>query len=593
MTTDPVGAGPWKEPGNPWWPKGPTVPPERTLTGPDPGSDPQDKTPMEVNEAWDNLQQAGLSLFNSEADSFTGSHRDFEGFPTQEENPRKEGRTLRSEIFQTDRQGLPTEGERPRPKVSHPSSSRKSKRSKRKHRKKGKKRRRTSSSSSSSTDSDSEEGSPRRKRNHGESQSDMLQQLRDILIQGFSRQRDFSVEQTQHPQTVPAIAGPSTSNQLDPRNADPDTPHPETVQDLIQPETQAHPRDYNRADSDEDSDDPLIGTDITQEAFEKAVEVLRRILGFEPPVIKPNPETRKSKLTLNTVRKTPAPEMPIDFECVERFKRISESKKWTAFQLKPNRTFRIEEGDWRELCEHPVIPEGAQERLRSLGVMDRIGKYTSELASNLEKSLSDADRAARVGMKYSSTLLLFAEVLSKAFQEADSHGVSRRDTGAIVTLLGPISRLVFDQFSKIAVRTTTERRKLVLDSMKWPSTSMKKGFQDLPMMGKDLFGGKFTEHLQQEAAKQKALRETDLQFSSSSRSSFPPRINRQQPFSGRRRDQKDRGTHRPSGQSQPSRGPHSQPYRGRGFYQSNRNPQRYPGKPTRGMTRGSRRPYHP
>ncbi|KAJ8029186.1 hypothetical protein HOLleu_28522 [Holothuria leucospilota] len=44
-------------------------------------------------------------------------------------------------------------------------------------------------------------------------------------------------------------------------------------------------------------------------------------------------------------------------------------------------------------------------------------------------------------MKFASSLLLIAEVLSKSFRQTGTEEVSRKDTGALVNILGPASQL--------------------------------------------------------------------------------------------------------------------------------------------------------
>ena len=267
---------------------------------------------------------------------------------------------------------------------------------------------------------------------------------------------------------------------------------------------------------DSEEEDLLTGTDITKEAFNKAVEVLRRLLGYEMPEAPQEPQGRRSRLSLNIVKKPPNPVMPVDEECLQRFQTLAEAKRWTAFQLKPCKTFRLEEEPWKEVFRTPYIPEEAAVKLRAAGALSQSGKTFSNLTTaKTDKALLETDRAARAGMRYASTLLLVAEILSKSFQQADSGGISRKDTGAIVTLLGPLSRLVFDQFARVAVKTTSERRTLVLDALAWPSASIKKSFESLPMLGEDMFGGKFGDHLQSEATKQKDSKGGGLQSSQS------------------------------------------------------------------------------
>ncbi|KAJ8041235.1 hypothetical protein HOLleu_11988 [Holothuria leucospilota] len=62
--------------------------------------------------------------------------------------------------------------------------------------------------------------------------------------------------------------------------------------------------------------------------------------------------------------------------------------------------------------------------------------------------------AARTGMKFTSSLLLIAEVLSKSFRQSNAEEVSRKDTGALVNILGPVACLAYDQFPKVAVRAS-------------------------------------------------------------------------------------------------------------------------------------------
>lgn len=98
-------------------------------------------------------------------------------------------------------------------------------------------------------------------------------------------------------------------------------------------------------------------------------------------------------------------------------------------------------------------------------------------------------------MKFSSTFLPLAEVLHRAFRQTDDEEVSRRDTGYLINILGPLDRLTYDQFSRVAIPSVQERREIVMDLIVWPSPDMKRRFLKLPS---DIFGGKFEEHLQTE-----------------------------------------------------------------------------------------------
>ncbi|KAJ8036818.1 MICAL-like protein 2 [Holothuria leucospilota] len=241
--------------------------------------------------------------------------------------------------------------------------------------------------------------------------------------------------------------------------------------------------------SDEDDDPPLFGTDLTRESFDKAVEVVRRQLGFEDVQQPTEDQGRKSKLSLNRPTPDKRPLMPVDVECEDRLKAASTSRKWTPFPRKQTSEFRVDEREWNACFRTPPIPTGAVDHLRNAGAMDAKGRYRSAPSKKSEKALS-------------------AEVLMKSFRQ----DVSRRDTGAVVNILGPLSRLIFDQFARIAVRSVQERRDLLLESLSWPTQDIKRRFLDLPLEGKDIFGGRFDEHLQVEVKRRKDLKKADFRL---------------------------------------------------------------------------------
>ena len=112
-------------------------------------------------------------------------------------------------------------------------------------------------------------------------------------------------------------------------------------------------------------------------------------------------------------------------------------------------------------------------------------------------------------------MMLFAEVLSRAFKQTETFGVTRKDTASIITLLGPIPRMMFGQFSRVSVGATKERRKIILDAIPWQTPEVKKRFAKLPLMDEDMFGGMFDELLQEEATRRETLKKADLSISNS------------------------------------------------------------------------------
>ena len=362
------------------------------------------------------------------------------------------------------------------------------------YRKKGKrKKHKRRYSSSSSSDSSSSEGEPRKRRKKS-SRKDLLGEIKSLVAE--------QIRSALQPGPTP---GPPVVGDLPgtlPSAAAPPPPRVSTTQGT-----------EGRQSSDEEI--MLKGTNIPQEAFDAAVETVRRVLGFEAPA--PLPKTgRVSRLSLNEEEKPERQEMPVDVECLDRYEKLASNKKWTAFQSKPYRTFRVDEKDWKEIFVTPRLPETAGEKLKQAGVLDKNNQFKSQSLQLLNTALRDVDAASRVGLKFASSMMLFAEVLSRAFQEADDLGVSREDTCSIVAILGPISRLLFDQFTRVSVRATKERRKMVLDAVHWPSPEVKKRFADLPLLGDDLFGGKFDEHLKEEAERRDTYKKADLYLTSTS-----------------------------------------------------------------------------
>ncbi|PIK55568.1 hypothetical protein BSL78_07524 [Apostichopus japonicus] len=161
-------------------------------------------------------------------------------------------------------------------------------------------------------------------------------------------------------------------------------------------------------------------------------------------------------------------------------------------------------------------------------------------------------------MKYSSALLLFAELLNRSFQQA-RHRVSPAKYRRHHCPPGPVSRMVLDQFARVSVKATLTRRDLVLNSLNWSSRSTADAFRNLPILGSDLFGGKFDDKLREEAERMKSLREADEHMSRPT-SSSRPRFDSRQGSRSRSSYSQSRGAPRTQHQSAPSR-PEHRPYR--------------------------------
>ena len=422
---------------------------------------------------------------------------------------------------------------------------------------KGRRRRRRRSSSSYSSDSPN---SPRRKRHHHSGDSQLLGQILGML----STLPQFAQTTAQAPDRdlihSPSTSGVSHDLPLETQEPSEGTLDSETeVQPLVLEEQVSH-QDFSDDYVSEDEEQPLYGTDIPRDAFEKAVEVLRRQLGFPAETPSDVPSSSKSKLTLNTPVATSSSALPVDAECADRFRALpsgGSGRRWTAFSKTQNVSFRVEDKDWRDLFKTPGVPQGADDYLRSVGAFTSGSKLRSPAARKALRSLHLLDTASRVGMKFSSSLLLIAEVLTKALRQSTQAEVSKKDTAILVNLLGPLARRIFDQFARVSVKTVVDRRDIILEAMRLSQENVKRRFRDLPILGQDIFSGQFETVLQEEAKRKKDLLKANL---SGSRS-----------FSGR-----------PSSRRSPPRGRPSRPSaRGRQSYSSGSRPSVRPAPPSR------------
>lgn len=158
-------------------------------------------------------------------------------------------------------------------------------------------------------------------------------------------------------------------------------------------------------------------------------------MGFDNPQDEPTPQAKKSRLTLNKPTRPPTASLPVDVECSESFNAIAQRRKGFAFPKKYSSTFRVDESEWKELFSSPLIPSAAKDKLTSAGAMDPKGKYISKDRRTLESELLRIDSAARMRLKFSSSLLLFAEVIMLAFQQREERLISRRDTGILINMI--------------------------------------------------------------------------------------------------------------------------------------------------------------
>ena len=87
-------------------------------------------------------------------------------------------------------------------------------------------------------------------------------------------------------------------------------------------------------DKDEGSsveETPLLGAEIPQEAFDKAVGVVRRFWGMSQR--NQSRWAQFSRVSLNTAPGAPISDLPVDVECIIRFNRIAMKEMWSEGSL--------------------------------------------------------------------------------------------------------------------------------------------------------------------------------------------------------------------------------------------------------------------
>ena len=254
-------------------------------------------------------------------------------------------------------------------------------------------------------------------------------------------------------------------------------------------------RDDAQSEADPEEGEPLRGATIPKEAFEKAVEVLRRLLGFgEQSAPPPDPSSRVSRLSLHHTAALTAPTMPVDAESFERIEGVFSSGVWQKTQAQGASWFRQEDGDMRTLFTPPRIPQAAVTASKAS-------------SSKVQEEWKTIDTVARSGLRFASASLLVADVVSRAFSQEEE--ISWEDAAPVVNLLGPLVRQTFDHLAKISIRSVMSRRRLLLEPLGWPQEVVAK-FMALPVLGEDLFDGQFEELLQAESKRHREVGEASF-----------------------------------------------------------------------------------
>ena len=280
-------------------------------------------------------------------------------------------------------------------------------------------------------------------------------------------------------------------------------------------------------------------------------------------------------MTSSVASSTPVfPVLPLDLVCVERMNSIAETVKWSPYKKRELSYYRFPTADFTQFFTAPVVPDSAKDKLAADGGSSSAKNLFSDRSrGKLEDTLKKVDTASRLGLRASSFLLLLTEYLALGCEE-DSPVPADLFTAALHCLDHGL-RTSLDQFSRISTLAVTARRANVLDALFLPSEGARKRIQALPLLGPDLFAGKFQESMEAEAKRLEATEKINLNKPSQpapksarkvDKATF--KIPRRNPLKAARGDFRgrsgDRGTRSARGQSytggqqpQPGRGSHT------------------------------------
>ena len=263
---------------------------------------------------------------------------------------------------------------------------------------------------------------------------------------------------------------------------------------------------------DEPEDDSRAGAFLSQELVSKVTDIFISHLGFDAPSRGPQKEST-SRLSSSNVRSENEglpPLMPVDAQCFERIEALA-AKKWTARPASLSRTLHFSEEDMKSAFLTPTISDATSSKIRAeLGLSQ--GTFPDSASKSIEESWAAADTTARAGLQFSSVLLLAAESLIRAHQQLpdDPNCFSRAEVGRLVFMLGPLSRLIYDQFARVSLKSTEMRRQNVLNAFDWPTKEARASLEKLPVLGSDLFHGEFLQTLQKEVLRHKEALEASF-----------------------------------------------------------------------------------
>ena len=261
------------------------------------------------------------------------------------------------------------------------------------------------------------------------------------------------------------------------------------------------------APQDPMDDESPRGTELPQSLIDRVAKIFISHIGYDE--VRDSPSVSESSKLFSTNergRVEGPPRMPVDTQCQDRIKVLAAKRTWTAFPAAQEKLFRVPEDMWESLFKTPTISEETRNKVRA---EQGLGE---PLRRKLEEEWSQVDLAGRVGLKFSSVFLLAAESLLRAHQQLpeDTDLFTRQEVGSLLFLLGPLARLIYDQFARVTIKATQVRRDNVLDTFDWPTQEARSRLERLPMVGSDLFAGEFLTKLAEEVKRFQETSEAPL-----------------------------------------------------------------------------------
>ena len=328
----------------------------------------------------------------------------------------------------------------------------------------------------------------------------------------------------QAPLPPPTLAGETVT-----LGAAGDTPPPDALELLASDEfdevsegEEEWPEETAPTETEEEDRSPR-GTELPPALLASVTEILISKLGYEAPASSgPGPSGSRLCAT-NEEQVSGPPEFPVDEHCQKRLETLAEKHPWTAFPSFQERAVRVAEGHWETLFKPPSVSDETRNKVRSEQGLAS-GMFREPLRKKAEEDWYQADLAARAGLKFSSVFLMAAEALRRAHLQVPEDPIqyTRADVGNLVYLLGPLSRLVYDQFARVALKSVHVRRENILDAFAWPSSEARGRLEHLPVVGSDLFNGQFLEKLVEEVKRHEETAAASFKSPPTKPTSIPP-----------------------------------------------------------------------